>query len=116
MPHRVSAARVNLHSRGHCSAARLAFPAFCPCWGVVQLVGHLTVNEDGEGSNPSAPAKFSLRICTPVFHLVFGPFSHSVQGCRTAAVIPSPQGPRIFAGSAQALSSPAFIYVFTRCI
>ncbi len=29
-------------------------------WGVVQLVGHLTVNEDGEGSNPSAPAK-SLR-------------------------------------------------------
>jgi hypothetical protein len=27
------------------------------CWGVVQLVGHLTVNEDGEGSNPSAPAK-----------------------------------------------------------
>ena len=26
-------------------------------WGVVQLVGHLTVNEDGEGSNPSAPAK-----------------------------------------------------------
>jgi hypothetical protein len=26
------------------------------CWGVVQLVGHLTVNEDGEGSNPSAPA------------------------------------------------------------
>jgi hypothetical protein len=30
------------------------------CWGVVQLVGHLTVNEDGEGSNPSAPAKFPL--------------------------------------------------------
>ena len=28
-------------------------------WGVVQLVGHLTVNEDGEGSNPSAPANFS---------------------------------------------------------
>ena len=30
-------------------------------WGVVQLVGHLTVNEDGEGSNPSAPAKFSTH-------------------------------------------------------
>ena len=30
-------------------------------WGVVQLVGHLTVNEDGEGSNPSAPANFSAR-------------------------------------------------------
>ncbi len=29
------------------------------CWGVVQLVGHLTVNEDGEGSNPSAPANLS---------------------------------------------------------
>jgi hypothetical protein len=29
-------------------------------WGVVQLVGHLTVNEDGEGSNPSAPAKFPV--------------------------------------------------------
>jgi hypothetical protein len=29
-------------------------------WGVVQLVGHLTVNEDGEGSNPSAPANFCL--------------------------------------------------------
>jgi hypothetical protein len=27
-----------------------------PRWGVVQPVGHLTVNEDGEGSNPSAPA------------------------------------------------------------
>jgi hypothetical protein len=35
------------------------------CWGVVQLVGHLTVNEAGEGSSPSAPAKFlivDLRI------------------------------------------------------
>src|SRR6266436_3657736 len=30
-------------------------------WGVVQLVGHLTVNEDGEGSNPSAPANLSSR-------------------------------------------------------
>ena len=29
-------------------------------WGVVQPVGHLTVNEDGEGSNPSAPANISL--------------------------------------------------------
>src|SRR5579859_614910 len=26
------------------------------CWGVVQSVGHLTVNEDGGGSNPPAPA------------------------------------------------------------
>jgi hypothetical protein len=30
-------------------------------WGVVQLVGHLTVNEDGEGSNPSAPANFFFQ-------------------------------------------------------
>jgi hypothetical protein len=28
-------------------------------WGVVQPVGHHTVNVDGEGSNPSAPANFS---------------------------------------------------------
>jgi hypothetical protein len=34
-------------------------PLFCPGWGVVQLVGHLTVNEDGVGSSPTAPAKFS---------------------------------------------------------
>ena len=27
---------------------------------MVQSVGHLTVNEDGEGSNPSAPANFFL--------------------------------------------------------
>ena len=26
-------------------------------WGVVQSVGHLTVNEDGGGSSPPAPAK-----------------------------------------------------------
>src|SRR5208282_1920822 len=38
-------------------------------WGVVQPVGHLTVNEDGEGSNPSAPANFlhledfPLEVC-----------------------------------------------------
>src|ERR1700722_15851113 len=29
-------------------------------WGVVQSVGHLTVNEDGVGSSPTAPAN-SLR-------------------------------------------------------
>jgi hypothetical protein len=27
-----------------------------PSWGVVQSVGHLTVNEDGGGSSPPAPA------------------------------------------------------------
>jgi hypothetical protein len=30
-------------------------------WGVVQLVGHLTVNEDGVGSSPTAPAILSCR-------------------------------------------------------
>jgi hypothetical protein len=35
-----------------------ASPGTAASWGVVQLVGHLTVNEDGEGSNPSAPANF----------------------------------------------------------
>ena len=37
------------------------FPAIAGnqhCWGVVQSVGHLTVNEDGGGSNPPAPAIF----------------------------------------------------------
>jgi hypothetical protein len=29
---------------------------------VVQSVGHLTVNEDGEGSNPSAPAKILQKM------------------------------------------------------
>ena len=36
-----------------CGGAYLAV-----CWGVVQPVGHLTVNEDGGGSNPPAPANF----------------------------------------------------------
>src|SRR5260370_3268323 len=49
--------RRSLPATGNC-----AFPANpggkTVRWGVVQLVGHLTVNEDGEGSNPSAPAKF----------------------------------------------------------
>ena len=48
-------------------ACRLRLSPEQPCktrWGVVQLVGHLTVNEDGEGSNPSAPANLidSLRF------------------------------------------------------
>jgi len=30
---------------------------FHPDWGVVQLVGRCTVNADGGGSNPPAPAK-----------------------------------------------------------
>ena len=39
----------------HCGGAYLV-----GCWGVVQPVGHLTVNEDGGGSNPPAPANFYL--------------------------------------------------------
>ena len=31
-------------------------------WGVVQPVGHRTVNADGEGSNPSAPAIHSVAV------------------------------------------------------
>ena len=31
-------------------------------WGVVQPVGHHTVNVDGEGSNPSAPANFFAEL------------------------------------------------------
>ena len=30
-------------------------------WGVVQSVGHLTVNEDGVGSSPTAPANLFFR-------------------------------------------------------
>src|ERR1700731_3209579 len=33
-----------------------------PRWGVVQPVGHHTVNVDGEGSNPSAPANFLFPL------------------------------------------------------
>ena len=33
-------------------------------WGVVQLVGRLTVNEDGVGSSPTAPANYPVRIAT----------------------------------------------------
>ena len=34
-------------------------------WGVVQLVGHLTVNEDGVGSSPTAPASSRKPACFP---------------------------------------------------
>src|SRR5262249_13524962 len=37
-------------------------PTLSRCWGVVQLVGHHTVNVDGEGSNPSAPATFLCAV------------------------------------------------------
>src|SRR5437868_32586 len=42
--------------------AQLASRPATARWGVVQLVGHLTVNEDGEGSNPSAPANFIAGV------------------------------------------------------
>jgi hypothetical protein len=32
-------------------------------WGVVQLVGHLTVNEAGVGSSPTAPANLKAIHC-----------------------------------------------------
>jgi hypothetical protein len=44
--------RIAVSARGGCRAGDERR------WGVVQPVGHLTVNEDGEGSNPSAPANF----------------------------------------------------------
>jgi hypothetical protein len=61
-----------LHARLPCGRAR---------WGVVQLVGHLTVNEDGEGSNPSAPAKIplseqrTLRRLVSLPQVFFGAFT-----------------------------------------
>src|SRR6266481_5323890 len=39
-------------------------------WGVVQLVGHLTVNEDGVGSSPTAPANCPNRTATVFLGLV----------------------------------------------
>ena len=44
--------------RGVGPALRILRKRAAARWGVVQPVGHLTVNEDGEGSNPSAPANF----------------------------------------------------------
>ena len=48
-------------------------------WGVVQLVGHHTVNVDGEGSNPSAPANFPSD---------FPDFRRSVSPWPSAALLP----------------------------
>jgi hypothetical protein len=53
--------RVHKNADGHAHAVSPCLHAnMKKKWGVVQLVGHLTVNEDGEGSNPSAPAKFAF--------------------------------------------------------
>jgi hypothetical protein len=52
--------RTRFFSRRLLHIARFRSSPAIARWGVVQLVGHLTVNEDGEGSNPSAPAKFVL--------------------------------------------------------
>ena len=51
-------------------------------WGVVQLVGHLTVNEDGEGSNPSAPANSppAPRMMVLRARIVLIPIALSNQG------------------------------------
>ena len=58
-------------------------PTAKPRWGVVQPVGHLTVNEDGEGSNPSAPANFSPSYITADFSC-FGPRTNS---CATLQIL-----------------------------
>src|ERR1700736_5795839 len=54
--------------KGHLQSVRQTYDILTTFWGVVQLVGHLTVNEDGEGSNPSAPAKSLSRngVTSPV--------------------------------------------------
>ena len=48
-------------SRGRAHPLALPESGIAARWGVVQPVGHLTVNEDGGGSNPPAPANFSLE-------------------------------------------------------
>ena len=74
-------------------------PAAGPCWGVVQPVGHLTVNEDGEGSNPSAPANFSLD-CSPFQRCLMNlPVSSSEIAWRNSACVFMTIGPYHATGS-----------------
>ena len=56
---RERAAARRLHRR---SDARILTAAFPYRWGVVQPVGHRTVNADGAGSNPAAPAIHSVAV------------------------------------------------------
>src|SRR5215469_3430522 len=53
-----SLARIFLRPSPPNSSASLQSWGIATRWGVVQSVGHLTVNEDGGGSNPPAPANF----------------------------------------------------------
>src|SRR5207244_9856744 len=74
-------------------------PAAGPCWGVVQPVGHLTVNEDGEGSNPSAPANFSLDSSPFQRCLMNLPVSSSEIAWRNSACVFMTIGPYQATGS-----------------
>lgn len=44
------------------TCAALLNPLFSRCWGVVELVTHLTLDQEDEGSSPSSPA-LSQRAC-----------------------------------------------------
>jgi hypothetical protein len=71
LPHVILSLFVPLCRLGLLASALPEAATAKPRWGVVQPVGHLTVNEDGEGSNPSAPANFfqdSLRSLSPHVH------------------------------------------------
>jgi xylitol oxidase len=60
-------------------------------WGVVQPVGHHTVNVDGEGSNPSAPANSPEKLtrnCGNPVKFGYGSSPHpEVQCCGTASIM-----------------------------
>src|SRR5439155_75198 len=58
---KISLARIFLRPSPPTSSVFLQSWRIATRWGVVQSVGHLTVNEDGGGSNPPAPANF-LKI------------------------------------------------------
>jgi hypothetical protein len=49
-------------------------------WGVVQSVGHLTVNEDGVGSSPTAPANSSIAKTSMFVRLYEAARRHLMSG------------------------------------
>jgi hypothetical protein len=60
-------------------------------WGVVQPVGHHTVNVDGEGSNPSAPAKilfkYDVRGCSVVLIPTAIPYAFPGAFCGVPTIV-----------------------------
>src|ERR1700756_3734609 len=63
-------------------------------WGVVQLVGHLTVNEDGVGSSPTAPANITFASPSPEFargNWIFVPSPLQIASSARSKCVPAAQ-------------------------